>query len=64
MGYEAGVAYLFWMSVAVATFLIAGFIYACWPVKSENRINVPNGYEPASQRKRRRIRHDAPAIRQ
>ena len=59
MGYEAGVAYLFWMSVAVATFIIVGFIYACIPVKAENKVG---GRDDEPQRKRRRIRHDAPAI--
>ena len=42
MGYEAGIAYLFWMSVAVAAFVIVGFIYACLPVKPENRIKWQN----------------------
>ncbi len=59
MGYEAGVAYLFWMSAAVAVFLFAGFVYACLPVKGQDRIGTA---AEAPQRKRRRIRHDAPAI--
>ena len=62
VGYEAGVAYLFWMSVAVAAFLIIGFIYACIPVRPEDRIGVKSE-EPAPQRKRRRVRRDQPAIR-
>ena len=59
MGYEAGIAYLFWMSVAVAAFVIVGFIYACLPVKPENRI----GTRREAPQRRRRIRHDQPAIR-
>lgn len=61
MGYEAGIAYLFWMSVAVAAFVIVGFIYACLPVKPENRIGTRADTPPPQRR--RRIRHDQPAIR-
>ncbi|KQV38510.1 MULTISPECIES: hypothetical protein [unclassified Rhizobium] len=61
MGYEAGIAYLFWMSVAVAAFVIVGFISACLPVKPENRIGTTN--DEATPQRRRRIRHDQPAIR-
>lgn len=62
MGYEAGVAYLFWMSIAVAVFVITGFIYACIPAKPEKRVGKADS-EATAQRRRRRIRHDQPAIR-
>lgn len=64
MGYESGIAYLWWMSAAVAAFLLIGFIYACWPIKPEHRIGTTRSEdESMGQRKRRRIRHDGPAIR-